>query len=336
MTDRSYQRADLEALVAAALNAARTAPAIAAAVARALVQAEIDGQKGHGLGRVPSYCAQARSGKVDGTAEPQFRQTRAGTAMIDVCHGFAYPAFELAISRMPGLASEAGISAVGLVRSHHAGVLGWHVERLAEAGLVAIAFANTPQAMTAWGGTKAVLGTNPIAFAAPRAEGPPIVVDLALSLVARGKIQVAAQKGDPIPPDWAFDASGRPTTDAKAAMAGTLAPAGGAKGAALALMVELLAAAVTGANFAAEAASFFDGDGAPPGVGQLFIALSPDAFAGRVRVIERIEALAGAIEGDGGARLPGARRLALREEAAQSGIVADAALVGEIERLARV
>lgn len=334
MTSQVFSRADLEALVAKALVASRTSPTNAASVARALVQAEIDGQQGHGLGRVPSYAAQARSGKVDGSATPEWRQTRAGTAMVDVRHGFAYPAFELAIGELPKLAASAGIAAAGFVRSHHAGVLGWHMERLAEAGLVALAFANTPHAMTAWGGAKSVFGTNPIAFAAPRANGPPLVIDLALSLVARGKIQAAAQKGEAIPVEWAFDAAGRPTTDAKAALAGTLAPAGGAKGAALALMVELLAAAVTGANFASEASTFFDGEGAPPGVGQLFVVLSPDAFASRARVIERIETLAGAIESDGGARLPGTRRLALRAEVAQSGITVEAEVIAGIEKLA--
>lgn len=330
----TFDRATLEALVASVLIASRIEPAIAAIVARALVQAEIDGQKGHGLSRVQSYAAQARSGKVDGSATPQWQQTRAGTAMVDVRGGFAYPAFERALAELPKLAEAAGIAAAGFVRSHHAGVLGWHMERLAEQGLIGLAFANTPQAMTAWGGSKGVFGTNPIAFACPRSAGPPLVIDLALSLVARGKIQTAAQMGEAIPADWAFDASGQPTTDAKAAMAGTLAPAGGAKGAVLALMVELLAAAVTGANFAGEASSFFEGEGEPPGVGQLFIAISPDAFAGRARVFERIETLAAAIEGGGGARLPGTRRIERRAEVERSGIAVEDAVVAELRRLA--
>lgn len=322
---------DVERLVRAALIASRTSEDVAASVARALVQAEIDGQKGHGLSRVPSYAAQSRSGKVDGHATPTWQQTRAGTAMVDVRGGFAYPAFDLAIAELPNLAASSGIAAAGFVRSHHAGVLGWHMERLAEQGLLAIAFANTPQAMTAWGGTRAVFGTNPIAFAAPRRSGPAIVIDLALSLVARGKIQTAAQRGETIPPDWAFDATGQPTTDAKAAMAGTLAPMGGAKGAALALMVEVLAAALTGASFASEASSFFDGAGPPPGVGQLFIAISPDAFAGRDRVLDRIETLALAIERE--TRLPGTRRLERRRSVSASGLTVDPATWEEIKRL---
>jgi len=325
---------DLEALIAAALAACRTSAANARSVARALTQAEVDGQKGHGLSRVPSYGAQARSGKVDGGAVPEARQTRPGSLMIDVKGGFAYPAFDLAIARLPELAAAAGIAAAGFVRSHHFGVVGRHVERLAEAGLVALAFGNTPHAMAPWGGKRPLFGTNPIAFAAPRKGEAPLVIDLALSQVARGRILTAAQKGEPIPADWAVDADGKPTTDAAAALKGALLPIGGSKGAALALMVEVLAAAVTGAHFGYEASSFFDAEGPPPGVGQLLIAIDPGAFAGRDLFADRIALLARTIEGDGSARLPGSRRLALREKAAREGITVDAALLAEVRALA--
>ena len=326
--------AELEASIAAALVASRTAEANARSVARALTQAEIDGQKGHGLARVPIYAGQAKAGKVDVHATPGVRQTRPGSLMIDVGNGFAFLAFDLAIDRLPGLASATGIAAAGFVRSHHFGVAGRHVERLAEAGLVALAFGNTPKAMSAWGGRRPVFGTNPIAFAAPQRGAPPIVVDLALSQVARGKILTAAQRGEAIPDTWAVDAHGKPTTDAKAALAGTLQPIGGAKGAALALMVEVLAVALTGAVASSEASSFFDTQGPPPGVGQLLIAIDPGAFAGRDAVLDRIAALARTIEADAGARLPGSRRLALREQAQRHGVAVDARLLAEVRALA--
>jgi (2R)-3-sulfolactate dehydrogenase (NADP+) len=179
-----------------------------------------------------------------------------------------------------------------------------------------------------------VFGTNPIAFAAPRRNAPPLVIDMALSEVARGKIVTAAQKGEPIPLGWAVDADGNPTTDAKAALAGTLVPAGGAKGAALALMVETLAVALTGANFAFEASSFLDANGPPPGAGQLLIAIDPGAFAGAEQFADRFAALAEAIESDEGARLPGSRRVALRKQAQSSGINVDAKLLAEVQLLA--
>lgn len=333
MSTTTIRPADLEALIAKALVAAGTSEANAAATARALAQAEIDGHKGHGLSRVPSYAAQASSGKVDGHATPVLRQTRPGALMVDVAHGFFYPAMERVLATLPALAADSGIAAAAFVRSHHAGVIGWHIERLADVGLVSLMFANTPHAMAAWGGTTPVFGTNPIGFAAPRRGGPPLVVDMALSTVARGKILAAAQKGEAIPEGWALDVAGRPTTDAKAALKGTLLPLGGAKGSALALMVEVLAAALTGANFAAEATSFFDREGASPAVGQFLIVIDPAAFGGANVFAARFETLAALIEGDAGARLPGKRRLALRRAAADA-LTVDAKMLADVRALA--
>lgn len=325
--------ADLEALIARALVASRTSAPNAASVARALTQAEIDGQKGHGLSRVPSYAAQTRSGKVNGVATPTVRQTRAASLMIDAAHGFAFPALDLAVERLPALAKAAGIAAAGVMRSHHFGAAGRAVERLAELGFAALVVGNTPQAMAAWGGRRPLFGTNPLAFAAPRRDEPPLVVDLAMSEAARAKIVAAAGKGEPIPQGWALDAQGQPTTDAKAALQGSLLPTGGAKGSALALMVEVLAAALAGANFAFEASSFFEADGRPPGVGQMLIAIDPGAFAGSAPFLDRLEILLDAIASDPGARLPGSRRLALRAAAASDGVVVDAGVLGEVSAL---
>jgi (2R)-3-sulfolactate dehydrogenase (NADP+) len=325
--------AALEAVIAAAIEASATSPSNARSVARALVAAEIDGKAGHGLARVPSYAAQARSGKVDGHATPRLYVTRSASLMVDAGCGFAFPALDLAIPHLARIARTAGIAAAGLVRSHHFGVAGHHVERLAEGGLVALAFANTPKAVPAWGGRRALFGTNPIAFAAPHAGKPAVVVDLALSRVARGKILIAAQKGERLPENWAVDADGRATRNAQAALEGALQPIGGAKGAALALMVEVLAAALTGASFAFEASSFFIAEGPPPAVGQFLVAIDPGAFAGEREFAERIVALVQAIEGDG-ARLPGSRRLALRERAERLGVAVDAKLYAEVAAIA--
>ncbi len=325
---------DLERVIRQALVASRTSEANAASVARALTAAEVDGQAGHGLSRIASYAAQSRSGKVDGFAVPSVAQTRPAALMVDVKGGFAYPGIDFAIERLPALAKANGIAAAGFVRSHHAGVVGRHVERLADEGLVALAFANTPGAMAAWGGRKAVLGTNPIGFAAPRRGDAPLVIDMALSAVARGKIMTAAQKGEAIPEGWAVDEHGKPTTDAKAALKGTLTPAGGAKGSALALMVELMAVALTGANLASEATSFFDGEGPPPGVGQFLLAIDPGAFGGGQTFADRFASLVDLIEGDGSARLPGTRRLALRAKAAKDGVTVDAAMLDAARKIA--
>ena len=167
--------------------------------------------------------------------------------------------------------------------------------------------------------TAGLFGTNPIGFAAPRAAHPPLVIDMSLSKVARGRINVAAQAGEPIPAGWAFDASGKPTTDAKEAMAGTMAPVGDAKGAQLALMVEILAGALSASCFGFESSSYFTAEGAPPRAGQFLLAMDPGPFS-EGRFGSRLEDLLAAIEEQPGTRLPGQRRFALREQAQRDGV----------------
>ena len=321
------------ALVAGTLIRCNTAPENAALVADALVGAELVGQAGHGLRRLPSYGAQAASGKVDGHAVATAERTRPGVLAIDAANGFAYPALALALAALPEMARAQGIAVAGVRRSHHAGVTGLFVEELARQGLVAMMLVNTPAAIAPWGGARALYGTNPIAFAAPVPGAEPIVIDLSLSRVARGRIMAAGQKGEPIPEGWALDAGGNPTTDPAAALGGTMVPMGEAKGAALALMVELLAAGLTGANYAGDASSFFTADGPPPGTGQFLMVLDPEAmFPG---ALERIGALGAAVEGEADARLPGRRRQALRARISAEGIALDAALAAEIDALGR-
>ena len=324
--------AEAEALVVATLKRCRTSPLNARSVARALVAAETDGLKGHGLSRVPTYAAQARVGKVDGRTRVTVKQVRPGLLAIDAAHGFAFPALDLAVEMLPHITRSQGIAAAAIRRSHHCGAAGLQVERLAQDGLVALMFANTPPAIAPWGGAHGLFGTNPIAFACPLAGHPPVIVDLSLSKVARGNVLAAKQRGEPIPEGWALDAKGRPTTDPAAALKGTMLPLGDAKGTALALMVELLAAGLTGANYANEASSFLDAEGPPPGTGQLIIAIDPEAFGGKAAA-ERFRVLAAAVEAEPGARLPGSRRMALREKAIRKGLVVSAALVAEIEAL---
>lgn len=323
----------LEVLVEKAMLASDTSMGNAKAVARALAQAEIDGQKGHGFSRVPTYSAQAKSGKVKGHATPQANAIKPGALMVDVAHGFFYPAFDLALERLPDMAAANGVAAAAFRRSHHAGVLGYHVERLAAHGLISMMVGNTPKAMPPWGGKEPIFGTNPIAFGAPRRGGFPVVVDLALSTVARGNIMTAAQAGKPIPEGWATDKDGNPTTDAKKALDGMLMPVGGAKGYALALMVELLAGPLAGAALSTEAGSFFTAEGAPPGVGQTVVVIDPGAFAGTDAFLDRVEDVLGSIEAQEGARVPGARVPELRAKAAKDGITVPKGLLDQVNQI---
>jgi len=325
--------AEAEALARQALIASRTSAESAGPTARALVAAEADGQGGHGLSRVPSYALQSRAGKVNGYATPQLERVAGAALRVDGGFGFAYPAIDAAIEALAPLAREQGIAVAAMHRSHHFGQAGAHAERLAERGLVALVLGNSPKAMAFWGGRKAMLGTNPLAFAAPLPGGAaPLVIDLALSVAARGKIVAAEKAGNAIPGDWAVDADGTPTTDPKAALGGTLLPIGGAKGGALALMIEIFAAAVTGSAFGWEASSFFDDKGGPPNMGHVLIAIDAARLSAGA-YDTRMGALLEAIAAEPGARLPGTRRLANRARAAADGVTIPSALHAEINAL---
>jgi (2R)-3-sulfolactate dehydrogenase (NADP+) len=324
--------AEAETLVVGALQRNKVSVENARAVAVALVAAEAAGQGGHGLRRVPAYAGQAKVGKTDGFATPQMSRPFPAVLRIDAGNGYAYPALDLAVAELPAIAREQGIALAAISRSHHAGVMGLTVERFADQGLVALMVANAPASMAPWGGKTPVFGTNPIAFAAPLRGDDPIVIDLALSKVARGKVMAARQQGASIPADWAFDRGGKPTTDAEEALAGTMVPAGDAKGAALALMVEILAAGLTGANYAFEASSLFDDKGAPPALGHTIIAINPAATSG-ADTAQRLALLAGEITRDPNARLPGRRGQSSRRLALTEGISVEDEVIVAIKKL---
>lgn len=302
-----------------------TAPANAAITARALVAAEADGLGSHGLARLPSYAAMVAAGKIDGHAVPTSRRVAPSVLVVDAGNGFAYPAIEQALPLAEEIARETGIALISMRRSSHFGVAGQPVEKLAERGLVALAFSNASASIAPWGGKKAVFGTNPLAFATPLRDRPPAVVDLSVAKVARGNVLAAAQRGEPIPEGWALDKEGRPTTDSKAGLAGTMVPMGEAKGTALAFLIEVMAAGLTASTFAFDAPSFFDGEGPPAAVGHVMIAIDPSRTAGAA-YLDHMERLAAMIEGEPGARLPGQRRLANREKTARDGVSVPPAL----------
>ena len=321
--------AEAEDLAFRALVASNTSELNARSTARALVFAEADGQKGHGLSRIPSYAAQARSGKVDGFAAPMADRPASALLRIDARSGFAYPAIDIACAQLTDIVSVTGVAAACIFNSHHLGQAGAHAERLASQGLVALVLSNSPKAITFWGGSKPMMGTNPVAFAVPRDNTEPLVIDLALSKVARGKILAAQREGRTIPESWALDRDGNPTDDPAAAMAGSMLPIGDAKGAALVLMVELLAAALTGSNFGFEASSFFDGVGEPPHIGHTLIVFEPGMASGG-QFAERVASIVEAIENTAGARLPGTTRLTHRQKAKTEGLAVQLALHSEI------
>ena len=197
--------------------------------------------------------------------------------------------------------------------------------------MVGLAFSNSPSAMPAWGGKHPIFGTNPIAAIFPRKSDPPIIIDLSLSEVARGKLMVAAREGKEIPLGWALDREGNPTTDPKKGLEGMMLPMGGVKGAMLALMVELLCCALTGARFGFEADSFFTEEGNRPRIGQAFLVIDPWALAGREVYEERVETLIGAILQDPEVRIPGQRRASLAARSQAEGLEVADSLLAQIK-----
>jgi len=322
---------DFHQLIVDVLVQSGTSPENAKPVADALTAAEADGLSSHGSSRILSYADQVKVGKIDGRAIPQLSDLSTAALKVDACSGFAYPAIEAGIERALDKVKETGFVAVAVKNSHHSGALGYHVEKIAKRGCLSLFFSNSPAGIAPWGGTKAVFGTNPVGFGCPRQGHDPLVVDLSLATIARGKIVQAAAKNQPIPEGWAIDADGHPTTDARAAMKGTNLPMGGAKGAALVLMVEILAAALTGSQFGFEASSFLNAEGDPPRIGQFFMVIDPGLFAGD-GFVDRVEVLLDAIGDQPGTRLPGARRLEIRKRSQTQGIEIADSLMDEISK----
>lgn len=325
---------DLQALAQRALAHAGANTAMAESTALALVSAEAQGLTSHGLSRVPQYVGFLKNGRADGRAVATVVRAKGGAVLVDAHGGLAFAACDLAIAEAVARAREHGVAFAGVTNSHHFGVAAYHLEAVGAQGLVGIAMGNSPAAMPMPGGTRALFGTNPIAAVFPRRDGAPVSLDLSLSEVARGKIMIAAQKGEPIPLGWALDRHGKPTTDARAAIDGMMLPAGGTKGALLALMVELLVVALTGARFGFEADSFLVAEGNRPDIGQAFIVIDPDALAGNDAYHERVETLLTAMLADDDVRIPGYRRNELAARAQAGGLSISDALFAQLQALA--
>jgi (2R)-3-sulfolactate dehydrogenase (NADP+) len=298
-----------------------------------LVDAEARGMASHGLARVAQYAGHLRSGRVDGKAWPKPVLT-SGAVVVDAADGLAFPACHFAAVTATSKARFAGIAMVVVRNSHHCGVLSYHLRPMAEAGQIGLAMTNSPAAIPAWEGKRPLFGTNPIAAIFPRNDAAPLVIDLSLSAVARGKLMVAAKEDKPIPLGWAVDSSGAPTTDAKQGLAGMMLAMGGVKGAALAMVVELLCTTLTGSRLGFEADSFFSDQGNRARIAQVFIAIDPASFSGAEVYAERLETLIAAMLADDAVRLPGTRGDKLFAQAQSDGIEISPELLDQLQQLA--
>ncbi|GGF62673.1 sulfolactate dehydrogenase [Azorhizobium oxalatiphilum] len=325
---------EVEDLTLATLRASGVNETNARSVTDSVVAAEAEGVHSHGLARLPTYCAHAKVGKIDGKATPSHSRPKPGLVRVDAADGFAHPAIDLGLPTLFEAAKSQGIAALAVTNSYNCGVVGYHVERIAKAGFMALGFVNAPASIAPVGGTKPVFGTNPIAFAVPRAGEDPLVLDQSSSVIAKSELIVHDQRGEKIPLGWALDKDGQPTTDPKAGLnGGTMVPSGGHKGAGLALIVEMFAAWLTHASLSIDASSFADNVGGSPRTGQFFIAVDPGPLAGP-DAGARLAHLFAAIVDQEGARLPGTRRAAARIRTAKDGVTIPKALAEKLQAIA--
>jgi (2R)-3-sulfolactate dehydrogenase (NADP+) len=317
-------------LAKSGLKAAGIEARAAHQTAKFLALAELDGLASHGMARVSQYAAHAKNGRIELAPKTKVTAFKLSAALVDAADGLAFPSLRLATDLSVNLASKTGIGLVAVKNSHHFGVAGHYVEAAARAGYISLLFGNTPAAMPMVGGTKAIFGTNPIAAAFPNGDTNPLVIDMSLSAVARGKLLVAAKNDERIPEGWALTIDGKPTTDPQEGLKGLMLPLGGDKGALLALIVELLVVGLSGSRFSYEADSFFDAKGNRPRIGQLLVTVDPglagpQVFAGRMQSFLEEMAV------DSGIRLPGQRRFQQREKGLKNGVMVSDVVVEEIQ-----
>jgi (2R)-3-sulfolactate dehydrogenase (NADP+) len=311
---------EIEALAAQALRRNGASDAQAASLAAAIAAAERDGIKSHGLMYLPTYCEHLTCGKVLGQAAPVLSHAAPASLVVDAGSGFAHAAIDLGLPALIAAARTQGVASLGIRNSYNCGVLGYHTERLAGAGLVALGFTNAPASIAPWGARKPVLGTNPWSLAVPDGNGGArFVIDQSASVVAKSEVMKRARAGEPIPEGWALDAEGRATTDPAQALKGTMAPAGGYKGVGAALMVEVFAACLAGANPGIAASPFSGTAGGPPRTGQFFIAVAPGPSSGGA-FADRLEMVVAAFGAETDGRLPGGKRRAARARSERDGV----------------
>jgi (2R)-3-sulfolactate dehydrogenase (NADP+) len=303
--------------------------------ADAILDTELSGLEGHGFYWLQYYCEHVQSGKVDGKATPQVKKISSVAFRVDARNGFAHPAIEKGFSHLMPAAQEYGIAAMAVHNSYNAATLGYHTGFIAKHGLLAFGFTNSTPAIAPVGGTKPVIGTNPMSFAVPGRKGKiAFLIDQSSSAVAWTAVKTAAEEHRAIPLGWAIDRDGKPTSDPEEGLKGSMAPAGGYKGFGQGLIVETMCAALAGANRGPEMGSFMDNDGLPIGCGQFFIALEPKVFSGGL-FDKQIERLVASITSQPGARMPNAKREESHRKLMKSGIPIDKALYERLKSFAK-
>lgn len=306
-----------------------------------LLTAELKGIVSHGLSRFPVYLKRLRKGLVNPKPSIEISQSMPGIISVDGDNGLGSVVTVRALEKGLEIAKVVGLCAIGIRNSNHFGISTYYCEKAADQGFCSIILTNSPPATPPWGGKEPYFGTNPIAIGMPRSQKPHIIVDLATSVVARGKIIKAAEHQEPIPEGWALDKDGYPTTEAKAALEGVLLPIAGPKGYALSLAVEHLAGVFTGAGYGRGVAWQYGSSEVPSNVGHFIILIKLDAFITGEEYSERIEKFVTEIKENAPApgfstiKLPGEREWESEQARIQEGINVDSELVESFKAIGK-
>ena len=318
-----------------ALRHVNAIPAAVEAVSDALLWCELHGVTSHGLNMLPTYMERALSGGIDPQAEPQVVTQRGAVMRLDGCGCFGQYIAAVAVTQTITLTKEHGVGLVSNFNGNHAGALGCFTQRLAEAGLLGFMAHNANPAVAPFGGRKAAIGTNPISFAFP-GDPFPLVVDLATSATAKGKLYELARSGDQIPPGLALDGNGEPTTSLAEALKGILLPLGGPKGYSLAVAVEMLTGVLSGGALGPDVPSFHKAPHKPQGVSMLVLAIDPagilplEEFKVRAALLAQKITATPPAQGFNAVQMPGEREAHLAQTRLTEGIPVKKSILDEI------
>jgi len=257
----------------------------------ALINAELVGVPSHGLSRLKMYCDRINNKVINPNPKIKIKKISQSIAQIDANNSIGFVAADIGIKKAISNAKKTGIGFVGIKNSGHYGLSGYYAEQAVKKNLTAMCFTNAPPAIAPHGAKKSLFGTNPICFGTPTASKIPFILDTSVSVINRGKIRVAAKTGKKIPEGVALDKFGKPTTDAKKALAGVQLPIAGFRGSGLAWMVDILSGVLTGANHGGKVKDPFDDFSGPQNIGHLFIVIKPNLFVGNYnqRITENIK-----------------------------------------------
>jgi LDH2 family malate/lactate/ureidoglycolate dehydrogenase len=311
----------------------------AAVVADCLVKANLRGLDSHGVARIPIYAKRLRLGLVNPRPTLALTQVAPSAAHLDGDDGMGMVVGTRAMGKAVALARETGVGLVGVRRSTHYGMAAYYVLQAVAADCIGFAFTNSSPGMAPYGGTKPILGVNPLAVGVPAGSRPPIIVDMAMSVIARGKMRLAGMHGEAIPEGLGVDAQGRPTTDGMAVFGGgAVHPFGGPKGSALAIWMEIMGGVLTGAAFAGEMKSLYEDFSGPQRIGHVFMAIRPNLFVSLTEFKARMDTMierfkdSGPADGFDEVLMPGEPEARREAERLRTGIPLTAEVLASLER----